>query len=161
VVEEDETDDAYEIRARLPGVPRERISVDVDEQELRISGELGEEERARALSRRGGRFLYRTTLPTGADPERAEADLADGVLRVRLPKSATPKRRRLRIGGTDRETEQQDRETEQQDRETEQLREQPREQPTERPREQPTEQSMGQATARAADRSMNRTGADT
>jgi HSP20 family protein len=154
VVEEDETDDAYEIRARLPGVPRERISVDVDEQELRISGELGEEERARALSRRGGRFLYRTTLPTGADPERAEADLADGVLRVRLPKSATPKRRRLRIGGTDRETEQQD-------RETEQLREQPREQPTERPREQPTEQSMGQATARAADRSMDRTGADT
>jgi HSP20 family protein len=154
VVEEDETDDAYEIRARLPGVPRERISVDVDEQELRISGELGEEERARALSRRGGRFLYRTTLPTGADPERAEADLADGVLRVRLPKSATPKRRRLRIGGTDRETEQQD-------RETEQLREQPREEPTERPREQPTEQSMGQATARAADRSMDRTGADT
>jgi HSP20 family protein len=147
VVEEDETDDAYEIRARLPGVPRERISVDVDEQELRISGELGEEERARALSRRGGRFLYRTTLPTGADPERAEADLADGVLRVRLPKSATPKRRRLRIGGTDRETEQ--------------LREQPREQPTERPTEQPTEQSMGQATARAADRSMDRTGADT
>ncbi|QIJ65576.1 Hsp20/alpha crystallin family protein [Streptomyces sp. JB150] len=100
-VEEEETDDAYEIHARLPGVPRERIAVDIDAHELRISGELGEEERARTLSRPDGRFLYRTTLPAGADPERAEAELTDGVLRVRMPKSATPKRRRLRIGGTD------------------------------------------------------------
>ncbi|HZF88203.1 Hsp20/alpha crystallin family protein [Streptomyces sp.] len=106
-VEEDETDEAYEIRAGLPGIPRERITVDIDERELRISGDSGdpgEERRARPVPGRGGRFFHRTCLPTGADPDRAEADLTDGILRIRLPKSAAPERRRLPIGGADRET---------------------------------------------------------
>ncbi|MFD5708845.1 Hsp20/alpha crystallin family protein [Streptomyces pharetrae] len=117
-VEEDETDEAYEIRAALPGIPRERITVDIDERELRITGELAHlgDMRQPPPFRRGGRFFHRTWLPVGADPDGAEASLTDGVLRVRVPKSAAPKRRRLPIGGTDRETdpathEQTDRET--------------------------------------------------
>ena len=100
-VEEDETDDAYEVRAELPGVPRENISVDVDERELQISGELTEEQRGRMLSRRSGRFFYRTSLPSGVDSDKAEAEFTDGILRIRLPKADTAKRRRLSIGGED------------------------------------------------------------
>lgn len=157
-VEEEETGDAYEIRAELPGVPRERITVDVDEHELRISGDLGEAE-GRTLSRRGGRFFYRTSLPTGADPDRAEAELTDGVLWVRLPKTAAPKRRRLRIGGTDRGTEHRaDRGTERTaDRGTERA----AHQGTERATREVTEQATARATAREADRATDRTGADT
>jgi HSP20 family protein len=102
-VEEDETDEAYEIRAALPGIPRERITVDIDERELRITGDLGDMRHSRPPFRRG-RFFHRTWLPVGADPDGAEASLTDGVLRVRVPKSAAPRRRRLPIGGTDRET---------------------------------------------------------
>jgi HSP20 family protein len=157
-VEEEETGDAYEIRAELPGVPRERITVDVDEHELRISGDLGEAE-GRTLSRRGGRFFYRTSLPTGADPDRAEAELTDGVLWVRLPKTAAPKRRRLRIGGTDRGTEHTaDRGTEHTtDRGTERA----AHQGTERATREVTEQATARTTAREADRATDRTGADT
>lgn len=100
-VEEDETDDAYEVRAELPGIPRENISVEIDEHELRISGELDEEQRERVLTRRSGRFFYRTPLPAGTDPARAEADLTDGILLIRLPKAEPPQRRRLTIGGQD------------------------------------------------------------
>ncbi|HLL32709.1 MAG TPA: Hsp20/alpha crystallin family protein [Streptomyces sp.] len=174
VVEEEETGDAYEIRAELPGVPRERITVDVDEHELRISGDLGEAE-GRTLSRRGGRFFYRTSLPTGADPDRAEAELTDGVLWVRLPKTAAPKRRRLRIGGTDRGTEHTadrgpghtaDRGTEHTaDRGTERAAhpgtERAAHQGTERATREVTEQATARATAREADRATDRTGADT
>ncbi|MFD9909956.1 Hsp20/alpha crystallin family protein [Streptomyces sp. NPDC059063] len=101
VAEEEETDDAYVIRAELPGVPRENISVDIDAHELRISGELSEEQRGRTLSRRSGRFFYRTSLPGDVDPDRAEAELTDGILRVRLPKAGGSKRRRVSIGGDD------------------------------------------------------------
>ncbi|MFI2432608.1 Hsp20/alpha crystallin family protein [Streptomyces sp. NPDC018693] len=98
-VEEEETEDAYVVRAELPGIPRENISVDVDEHELQIAGELTEEQKGRVLSRRSGRFLYRTGLPSGVDSERVEADLTDGILSVRLPKTGTNKRRRISIGG--------------------------------------------------------------
>ncbi|MBC9727614.1 Hsp20/alpha crystallin family protein [Streptomyces sp. TRM68367] len=98
-VEEDETEDAYVIRAELPGIPRENISVDVDEHELQISGELSEERKGQVLSRRAGRFFYRTSLPSGVDGEKVEADLTDGVLTVRLPKAGGTKRRRIPIGG--------------------------------------------------------------
>jgi HSP20 family protein len=51
------------------------------------------------LSRRAGRFFYRTSLPSGVDGEKVEADLTDGILTVRLPKSGIGKRRRITIGG--------------------------------------------------------------
>jgi HSP20 family protein len=100
-VEEDETEDAYEIRAELPGISRENISVEVDDHDLQISGELTEEQQGRVLSRRAGRFFYRTGLPSGVDGEKVEAELTDGILRVRLPKSGAAKRRRISIEGKD------------------------------------------------------------
>ncbi|WP_240797254.1 Hsp20/alpha crystallin family protein [Streptomyces sp. F001] len=99
LVEEDETEDAYEVRAELPGIPRENISVDVGDHELRISGAMKDEDQGRVLSRRSGRFFYRTSLPTDVDADRIEAELNDGVLRIRLPKSGEAKRRRISIGG--------------------------------------------------------------
>ncbi|MDT3725625.1 Hsp20 family protein [Streptomyces sp. DSM 41972] len=45
-------------------------------------------------SRRIGRFGYRTALPRDADTEKITADLAHGILTVRVPKvsQATPRR---------------------------------------------------------------------
>ncbi|HEX5566334.1 MAG TPA: Hsp20/alpha crystallin family protein [Streptomyces sp.] len=99
LVEEEETEDAYVVRAELPGVPRENVMVELDSNELRITGDLSEEQQGKVLSRRTGRFSYRTTVPSGIDEEGVAADLSDGVLMVRVPKTSTSRRRTIEIGG--------------------------------------------------------------
>lgn len=100
LAEVEETDDAYLVRVELPGIPRENVHLDIDDNELQITGEeLTEEQRGKVLSRRGGRFFYRTALPAGIDGEKVEAELSEGILRVRVPKSGHAKKRRISIGG--------------------------------------------------------------
>ena len=102
LVDIEETDDAYVFEADVPGVNREDISIEADGTELRIAGEVRERERegvVRRQSRMTGRFEYRTTLPQGVDPERIEANLVEGVLTVRVPKSERAQPRRIEISG--------------------------------------------------------------
>ncbi|MGW0700166.1 Hsp20/alpha crystallin family protein [Streptomyces sp. NPDC002867] len=99
--EEEEEENAYVVRAELPGVPAESIDIEVEGDELSITGELSEERRGKVLSRRTGRFSYRTSVPAGTDSDRIAADLTDGVLTVRIPKAQTEheRRRKIEIGG--------------------------------------------------------------
>lgn len=97
VAEEEETDDAYVVRAELPGIPQENVTVEMSDNELRIAGELSESQHGKALSRRTGQFSYRTSLPGGIDSERVEADMSQGMLTVRIPKSERPRRRKIEI----------------------------------------------------------------
>jgi len=96
-VETEEADDAYVVRAELPGMKRDDIHVEVSGNELRITGEVKEEAEGKALRRRHGRFAYRASLPTDADPEQISAQLIDGVLTVRVPKAAQARSRRVEI----------------------------------------------------------------
>lgn len=102
LAEQEETEDAYLVRAELPGVPQDKVSVDIDDDQLAISGELDEQERGEGstvLSRRTGRFAYRTSLPRGVNTEAVTAELKDGILTVRVPKSGEAKRRHIEIAG--------------------------------------------------------------
>lgn len=102
LVDIEETDDAYLFEVDLPGVAREDIDIEVDGNELRVSGEVHERERTGVLrhqTRRTGRFEYRSTLPQEVEPERIEASLSDGVLTVRVPKSQRSQPRRIEIRG--------------------------------------------------------------
>jgi HSP20 family protein len=66
--------------------------------ELTISGEIKERERTGILRRRArrvGNFFYRVVLPENVDAETMDADLHDGVLTVRIPKSQRAQRRRI------------------------------------------------------------------
>ncbi len=95
-----ETDDAYLVEIELPGVDRKDLSVEVAANELRIGGEIVEKERVgwlRHRTRRVGRFAYRTTLPGDIDADRISADLAGGVLTVRVPKTEAAKPRRITV----------------------------------------------------------------
>lgn len=97
-----ETEDAYLVEVDLPGVKRGDIEIDLVGSELSISGELKERERQgwfRHRTRRVGQFAYRVTLPQDVDADRIEANLADGVLTVRAPKTEAAKRRRITING--------------------------------------------------------------
>lgn len=89
----DETDDEIRITAELPGVRRDDIDVSVSDDRVSIRGEKKEEEAQRErdyyrLERAYGSFQRSFPLPCEVDPERVEAAFKDGVLTVKLPKSA-------------------------------------------------------------------------
>jgi HSP20 family protein len=96
----EETEDAWIIEAEAPGVDRKDVNVELRDSELIISGEIKEKERKgilRRQTRRTGQFEYRVTLPGQSDPEHIEANIHDGVLTVRVPKSETAKSRRIEV----------------------------------------------------------------
>ncbi|WP_275461088.1 Hsp20/alpha crystallin family protein [Streptomyces noursei] len=91
-----ETDQAYVIEAELPGVQRDAIDVEIDDRELRISGEHKECAREgvlRRTTRRTGQFEFRAALPVDVKTDEVTANLTDGVLTVTIPKvqAATPR----------------------------------------------------------------------
>jgi HSP20 family protein len=99
-VDLEETDDAYVVEAELPGVKREDVNVELAGNELAITGEIKEPERkgvVRRQSRRTGRFAYRVSLPSHVEPEKVEAKLDGGVLKITVPKSERAPRRRIEI----------------------------------------------------------------
>jgi HSP20 family protein len=100
-VDLEETDDAYVVEAELPGVRREDVNIELAGNELMITGEVKQRERTgtvRRQTRRTGRFDYRLSLPSHVDLDKADADLVDGVLTVRIPKAERAQRRRIQIG---------------------------------------------------------------
>src|SRR5258707_15016027 len=98
-VETEETSDAYVVRAELPGMKREDVNVELRGNELRITGEVKEEQAGKILRHRHGKFAYRSSLPADADSDKIDAELADGILTVRLPKAAQARSRRIEIKG--------------------------------------------------------------
>jgi HSP20 family protein len=96
----EETDDAWVIEAELPGVNRKDVNVEMRDSEVIISGEIKEKERKGVLrrqTRKTGEFEYRVTLPGDSDAEHIEANLHDGVLTVRVPKTEQAKPRRIEV----------------------------------------------------------------
>ncbi|MFI6853945.1 Hsp20/alpha crystallin family protein [Streptomyces sp. NPDC050416] len=96
----EETDDAYVVEVDLPGVKKDDITVELNAGELTVHGEIKEKERTgvlRSRTRRTGQFDYRVTLPQDTDEERITAELADGVLTVKVPKAEKAKPRRIEI----------------------------------------------------------------
>ncbi|KOV49923.1 heat-shock protein Hsp20 [Streptomyces sp. AS58] len=98
----EDAEDAYLVELELPGVDKDRITVEVAEGELDVHGEVQEKEHTgtvRRQTRHVGQFDYRMTLPPNADTEHISADLTNGVLTVRVPKTEKGKARRIEIGG--------------------------------------------------------------
>jgi HSP20 family protein len=96
----EETDDAYTVELDLPGVAREDVDIQLDDRRLTVAGNIEEKERKGILhrrTRRVGRFHYSVTLPGDVDADGVSAQLHDGVLTVRVPKSAQAKPRRIAI----------------------------------------------------------------
>ncbi|MDX6413069.1 MAG: hypothetical protein QOH23_479, partial [Gaiellaceae bacterium] len=97
-VDIEETDEAFIVEAEVPGVKKKDMNIELMGNELTISGEIKERERTGILRRRArkvGNFFYRVVLPENVDAETMDADLHDGVLTVRIPKSQRAQRRRI------------------------------------------------------------------
>ncbi|HVO10752.1 MAG TPA: Hsp20/alpha crystallin family protein [Vicinamibacteria bacterium] len=98
-----ETAAGYVVEIDLPGVRREEVSVQVAHGALVIRGEkppstTGRSETFHRLERLDGPFARSFRLPQAVDPEGVTAELADGVLRVTLPKPRQAHRLRFETG---------------------------------------------------------------
>lgn len=97
----EETDDSYLLEVELPGVKREDIDLQVDQERLRLTGERRQRERVgflRHRTRTTGRFSLDVTLPAPVDSDAVSASLDHGVLTVVVPKTEAARRRRIPIG---------------------------------------------------------------
>jgi HSP20 family molecular chaperone IbpA len=87
--------------ADLPGVPREKLDVHVDGENLVIEGEMAIEAprdlESTHLEVSVPRYRRVFTLSKELDPDSMSAELKQGVLRLRIEKSAKAKPRRIRI----------------------------------------------------------------
>lgn len=96
----EETPDAYRVCADLPGVAKDQIQVEVNEDVLKISVEYKRESTADAKSLRvergSGAASRAIRLPHAVDAAKAVAKHVDGVLELTLPKLA-PSAKRLTI----------------------------------------------------------------
>ena len=99
-----ETDDAYMVKAELPGVNKDQVNIQLQDRELVINGEIpepqnGDGNRQHHTSRRTGRFELRTYLPGEVNADAITAQLSDGILTVTVPKSEAAKPRTIEITG--------------------------------------------------------------
>ncbi|MFS7879783.1 Hsp20/alpha crystallin family protein [Streptomyces asiaticus] len=95
-----EGDEAYHVELELPGVRRQEIDIEVNGQELTVTGEIKERERKGVLRRGGrrtGRFEYRLLLPSEVNTEGVKAAMSEGILTITVPKAETAKPRHIEI----------------------------------------------------------------
>ena len=97
-----ETSDAYQVRAELPGVARESLTVEVKESRLILSGHKevttqAEEGRYRYTESRSGNFSRTFELPRNVKADAIEATHKDGVLTLRIPKAEEAKPKTVEI----------------------------------------------------------------
>jgi len=98
-----ERDNAYEVRAELPGARKDDISVDIDGSWVAISAKAN----TQSEQKDGERLLYSERshesyarsfeLPQAVDSAKAVAKFDNGVLTLTLPKKEGPRSTRLAI----------------------------------------------------------------
>ena len=85
----DETDQAIQVSAELPGVPKDAVDVSIDGDVLIIRGEKRcerKDEEARVSECFYGTFQRAIQLPFAPDPDKVEATCENGVLKLTVPK---------------------------------------------------------------------------
>jgi HSP20 family protein len=90
------------IRADLPGLKRDDVTVDITDSDICIQGERKHEKEEQRegyyRSERGyGSFCRVIPLPEGAISDQAKATFKDGVLEITMPAPPASKGRRLEI----------------------------------------------------------------
>jgi len=101
-----EVDDGYRIAIDVPGVEADALELTLQDNVLFVSGERGgflEGELQRQESPTGP-FRRRFQLPPYTNADAIEAELKNGVLEVRIPRSAVPEARRIALRGSERPT---------------------------------------------------------
>jgi len=97
-----EAEDAFVLRADLPGLTQDDVKIELEDNVLTVSGERKTEHEERKegyyrVERGFGRFQRQLTLPDGVDADAIKANVDNGVLEVRIPKPEQRKPRKITI----------------------------------------------------------------
>jgi len=99
-----ETDGEYVIKAELPEVRKEDVSITVQDGVLTLAGErkqekVDEQEKVHRIERFYGSFARRFALPENADEQGIRAESRDGVIVIHIPKQRVvePQPRQIQI----------------------------------------------------------------
>lgn len=102
-IDVEETTDDLIVRAELPGIRKEDVSISYEKGLLTIRGERrfeneNQNRNYHRLERSYGTFTRSFVLPTSVDPDKAEASYEDGVLELVMPKREEARPRQIEIG---------------------------------------------------------------
>jgi HSP20 family protein len=92
-----ETESGYVIAMDLPGINRDGLEIDIDENRLIVKGTRSVEEPTHRSERPRGKFLRTFSIPGSIDQGEIGAEYKDGVLHIRLPKRQEQKAQRVVI----------------------------------------------------------------
>ena len=97
-----ETNDAYHLRADLPGMTPDSIDINVTSDTVSFSGESKGQTDVTSegwlrQERRAGKFQRAFTLPVQIDPDKVTANFDHGVLELVLPKADQVKPRSIKV----------------------------------------------------------------
>ncbi len=104
-----ETENELVLAFDLPGIPEDKVSVELDDNVLTVSGERERTQehsgdRFYRFERRFGTFARSVTLPQGVNEEAIQAAYRDGVLEIRVPKPEEQKPKRIPVGTSEQKT---------------------------------------------------------
>ena len=93
----------------LPGIPEDKISVELDDSTLTVSAEREREQQVEdgryyRFERRFGTFSRTIGLPQGVTEELIKAEYRNGVLELHVAKPEQPKPRKIQIAGVSPKT---------------------------------------------------------
>src|SRR4051794_35745968 len=101
-----ETDKAIEVTAEMPGLERKDVDISLEDDTLTIGGEKKVEQgtdggkndkNVQHSERSYGVFLRVLQLPPGIDPSSVQATMANGVLKITIPKPAKPEPKKIEV----------------------------------------------------------------
>ena len=98
-----EDDKSFTIKADIPGVKKEYIKIDIDDDGVSLSAEVKQEKEERkgekvVYSERSYGMVSRSfTLPVSVDEKGAKAEYKDGVLNLTLPKKSNGSAKRIAV----------------------------------------------------------------
>ena len=99
-----ETEEAFHVKAELPGVKKEDVDVSLSNGVLTLKGERKSEEEIKdekqhRIERFHGTFVRRFDLPDNIDQSTVSAEYVDGVLSLTIPKTTktTPETTKIDI----------------------------------------------------------------
>ena len=97
-IREDAEHDVYVLSALVPGMKSDELNIQVLDDVVRIQGEYKLDESSYLIRELpSGSFTRTLRLPAPIDADQVEADIADGVLTLRLPKAESARPKQIKI----------------------------------------------------------------
>lgn len=102
VVDIEESEKEYLVKAELPGVDRADVKVEIEDGVLSIQGERRQEKEEKGrkfhrIERSYGKFVRSFTMPADVDEKKVLANFKEGVLYVHVPKTEAAKPKAVEV----------------------------------------------------------------